>query len=71
MLKTVEKVLLLQELEVFREATSEQLARLAIISTESSFVEKEILFERGHLRFSAAARRRKSPAGTSRKRVRS
>ena len=49
MLKTVEKVLLLQELAVFREATSEQLARLAIISTESSFVEKEILFQKGDI----------------------
>ena len=49
MLKTVEKVLLLQELEVFREATSEQLARLAIISTDRSFVEKEILFEKGDI----------------------
>ena len=49
MLKTVEKVLLLQELEVFREATSEQLARLAFISTDRSFVEKEILFEKGDI----------------------
>ncbi len=49
MLKTVEKVLLLQDLEVFRKATSEQLARLAIISTERSFEEKEILFEKGDL----------------------
>ncbi len=49
MLKTVEKVLLLQELEVFRKATSEQLARLAIISTDRSFEEKEVLFEKGHL----------------------
>ena len=49
MLKTVEKVLLLQELKVFRKATSEQLARLAIISTERSFVEKEMLFEKGDI----------------------
>ena len=47
MLKTVEKVLLLQELAVFRRATSEQLARLAIISTDRSFEKKEILFEKG------------------------
>ncbi len=34
---------------MFREATSEQLARLAIISTESTFVEKEILFQKGDI----------------------
>ncbi len=48
MLKTVEKVLLLQELEVFRKATSEQLARLAMISTDRNFEEKEVLFEKGN-----------------------
>ena len=37
MLNTVEKVLLLQELKVFREATSEQLANLAINTTHTRF----------------------------------
>ena len=49
MQKTVDKVLLLQELGVFRKATSEQLARLAIIFTDSRFEEKEILLEKGNL----------------------
>ncbi len=47
MLNTVEKVLLLQELKVFREATSEQLANLAIISEDRNFEEGAILFEKG------------------------
>ena len=47
MLKTVEKVLLLQDLEGFLKATSEQRARLAIISRDRSFLEQEPLFKKG------------------------
>ena len=47
MLTTVEKVLLLQELEMFREATSDQLAALAMISKERGFQKDEILFRAG------------------------
>ena len=49
MLKTVEKVLFLQDLPVFRNATSEQLAQLAIISRDRSFQMQEVLFEAGNL----------------------
>lgn len=47
MLKTVEKVLLLQELEMFREATSDQLAALAMISKQRGFQKGETLFRAG------------------------
>ncbi len=47
MLKTVEKVLLLQDVDIFRLATTEHLARLAAVSREASLPERHRVFNRG------------------------
>ena len=47
MLKTVEKVLHLQDLEVFRWASTENLARLAVLSREREIPSESVLFSRG------------------------
>ncbi len=46
MLSTVEKVLLLQELELFRQASTEHLARLAAVAKERDVAAGERIFER-------------------------
>lgn len=47
MLKTVEKVLLLQDVDIFRLATTEHLARLAAVCREANLPEKHRVFQRG------------------------
>ncbi len=47
MLKTVERVLLLQDLDIFRLANTEHLARLATLAREDSLPSGRVLFRRG------------------------
>ncbi len=47
MLKTVEKVLLLQDVDIFRLATTDHLARLAAVARELSLPPRHTIFRRG------------------------
>lgn len=49
MLTVVERVLLLQDVDVFQDATSEQVALVAAIATEHAYPEKAIVYQQDEL----------------------